>query len=90
MGCRTQIVEPKVPITKAVLIATRVEGKAQIEFETKEGEIYTVMFADRRSPSPRWRPLPGAENLVGTGGTMKLTDVGPNRRYRLRLHSINP
>jgi hypothetical protein len=72
-----------------VIRATIVGADVRISFPTAPGRRYRVERADDLTRSIEWRPVAGAENLLGTGVTLDVLDAGgagfAQRFYRVTL-----
>jgi len=58
-----------------------------VRFATAPQRSYRLERIGTLSGSSAWEPVPGAENVMGTGGTVTVTDFGtdsPVRFYRVR------
>lgn len=86
-GCRT-VREIEEPLAETTLIVTRAGDATTLRWNSRRGVTYLVLYADRREAKARWRPLPGAERVRGTGETITLTDRIPAsqvRYYRVQM-----
>jgi len=69
-----QLIGVPCPSVTAVL---RVNGRPQITFTTVANESYRVEYTDVL-PTSTWTPVPGAEQIAGTGNTVQVTDPSQN------------
>ncbi|MGZ4985154.1 MAG: hypothetical protein ACXWIU_12850, partial [Limisphaerales bacterium] len=60
-----------------VTAVSRVNGHPQITFTTVANESYRLEYTDVL-PASSWTPVPGAEQIAGTGNTVQVTDSDPN------------
>lgn len=85
-GCVSEQVRGPRPVEQITLTVVRSADRVQLSWPTKRGQKYTVLYAEARRPDVPWKPLPSAQNLIGTGGTLTVEDrvpEGRNRYYRL-------
>ena len=80
-----RLVEPDFKITATLIVGTNVV----IRFSTLAGQTNVVEYTDRLAGEATiWLPVPGAVNLIGTGGTVTATHWGgagmTTRFYRIR------
>lgn len=93
VGCaRWRVAARPPPATRAAgpkLEVVRSEGAVVLRWDSEPGSRYTVLYAEDLL-APAWTPLPGAENLAGTGAQMEIRDETPEsarRYYRLQAGS---
>jgi hypothetical protein len=62
----------------------------RLSFTTEEGRTYGVERTESLAPPIAWEPVPGAENVTGTGAVVPVLDAGAagraQRFYRIRLN----
>lgn len=79
----------KKPVGGSVpLVITKSGDMANMQWESKRGYYYTVMYASSRSSRSVWKPLPRCIRIPGTGAHISVTDhfrVGETRHYRLHI-----
>ena len=91
VGCTTTPSEPlraDDPDRHAPLIVARTGDTAQLSWQSRLGNLYTVIYLDGQRVGGEWRPLPGAERIRGNGGEIRLEDDMPRgvaRHYRLMV-----
>ncbi len=84
-GCVTVEVDP-LEDRGSPMIVTRSGDVAQLTWDSRIGNTYTVLYADGQYTSALWQPLPKATDIPGTGATIVLEDhiaTGQTRYYRL-------
>lgn len=89
-GCVT-VVEEVEPLARAQLVVSRAGDQATLQFASEKGVVYQVVHAPTRNPPEGWKPLPGAERIVGTGELVQFKDQIPyrtQRYYRLKIIQI--
>lgn len=72
----------------APLIVARTGDTALLSWQSRVGELYTVLYADGQRVGVDWRPLESAQRIHGTGGEIRLEDrmrPGLIRYYRLMV-----
>ncbi len=72
----------------APLIVGRSGDVATLSWQTRVGELYTVLYADGRRVGVDWKPLSGAYRILGNGQEMRMQDhrmSGVVRYYRLLI-----
>lgn len=88
-GCVTEEIAPEdVAVAASRLVVARSGSVVHLSWQSQSDLTYTLLFSDRRDARARWRPLPEASNLRGTGGPMNFTDQVPAnqaRYYRLQM-----
>ena len=92
-GCVSEQVGGVNPIEQTTLTVVRTADRAQISWLSKKGQHYTVIYSDDRRHDVPWKPLPDAQNLIGTGETLTVEDQVPegrNRYYRLHRGDFPP
>jgi hypothetical protein len=77
------------PKASCTITEVRIDGisvDTTVRFNTVLGRSYVV---ERSNNSVDWEPVPGADNVAGTGGIQSIVDPGsgcnPMRSYRARL-----
>ena len=73
---------------RSTLVVGRSQDSATLQWESKRGVVYSVLFAKSRSSGAVWQPLPGYEKVPGTGETITIVDkipYGVTRHYRLHV-----
>lgn len=86
-GCVSQTGHRPEPI-ETTLIVARAGNKATLNWKTKPGILYTVLYADRKDATAVWKRLAGATNIAGTGGMIEFVDhvsYDEPRHYRLEI-----
>ena len=72
-----------------VVHASIVGADVRISFPSSPGRRYRVERAEDLTPPAEWQPVAGAENVLGTGLTLDVLDVGgagfAQRFYRVTL-----
>lgn len=88
-GCKTvRVIEEEPPLAETVLMVARTSEGMHLQWASRTGFVYTVLYADRRDGKARWQPLPGAVRLMGTGQPITLRDriaASQPRYYRLQV-----
>ncbi len=88
VSCTTpthELIEEPPPAT---LIVARTGDQSVLSWQSRVGEIYTVLYADGSRVGVDWKPLQGAHRIHGTGQEVRLTDRMPSgtiRYYRLMV-----
>lgn len=89
VGCQSMRVrEIEEPAHDTVLMVARGVDEAVLSWHAEKGVRYMVLYADSRSSSSRWQPLPGAKLIVGAGAPVTIRDAVPASRprfYRLEI-----
>lgn len=70
------------------LFVTRAGNTASIGWLSKPDLVYTLLYSSGMNASTPWQVVPGAENIVGNGEQITLTDdIGSSeqRYYRLQI-----
>ena len=70
------------------LFVTRAGDTASIGWLSKPGFVYTLLYSTGMNSRQPWQVVPGAENVVGNGEQITLTDqIGSaeQRYYRLQI-----
>jgi hypothetical protein len=89
MGCATVREEQK-PISDVVLMVSRGANETILTWNSRRGERYMILYAESRDSVARWRPLPGAEAIVGTGAPITIRDAVPADRPRFYRIDVSP
>jgi hypothetical protein len=89
VGCAAVRVEEK-PVADVVLMVSRGADETVLTWNSRRGERYMILYADSRAAGARWRPLPGAESIYGTGATITLRDAVPGTRPRFYRIDVTP
>lgn len=55
------------PTPDTAVFITRVGDELTISWMAKTGAVYTLISKDRSRPDAAWTPVPGYENMPGTG-----------------------
>lgn len=87
-ACASPNPEPVHQDRHAPLIVARSGDSALLSWETRVGELYTVLYADGRRVGVDWKPLEGASRIPGNGNEIRITDrmpLGITRYYRLMI-----
>lgn len=61
------------PTAESAVFVTRVGEEVTISWLSQTGSIYTLISKDRSQPDSKWTPVPGYENLPGTGRQESVT-----------------
>lgn len=80
-GCASANAESKaataanslLPSSETAVFVTRVSGETTISWMSKSDQVYSVISKDRTRKDAVWTPVPGYENLPGTGEQMTVT-----------------
>ena len=71
------------------LIVAKTENGAKLQWNSKIGDVYTILYSESTGPTAKWQSLPNYATLQGTGGTMLATDDTPDAQHRdYRLYVI--
>lgn len=84
-GCVSVPVESEID-RGTPLIVTRTGNLAHLNWQSRVGELYTVLYADGQHAGANWRPLRQATDIPGNGQEIVLEDyvpTGQTRYYRL-------
>lgn len=86
-GCVSrEIIEVK-PVSEVVLTVARSGSSVTLQWQSRVGSTYAVLYSGRMGGGGQWQVLPGAENIQGTGALIQLTDEVPEAQQRYyRLH----
>ncbi len=76
---RTEV--PREVLSKTALMVSRDATGTTLQWQSREGERYTIMYRDGKSGA-RWQPLPQATEVEGTGGMLVVRDTSPGAFYR--------
>ncbi len=80
-GCvRTE--EAREPLSKTALMISRDASGTTLQWKSRKGERYTILYRDGKSPNARWQPLPQATEVEGNGGMLVVRDNTPGAFYR--------
>ena len=91
-GCVSEEVGGR-PVEEITFTVVRSADRVKMNWPSKPGERYTVLFSKDRRPNTPWKPLPSAMNLLGTGETLTVEDrvpEGQSRYYRLHRGAYPP
>ena len=72
----------------APLMVSRAGGTAVLSWESKLGELYTVLYTDGSRQGTEWQPMEGVTRIPGTGREIRVQDripSGRTRHYRLMV-----
>ena len=86
-GCTSTRVGPQSEI-RSTLVVAKAGDSVKLNWESKPGLLYTVVYSASLGANARWEPLPGYENMPGTGELMSAEDNSPGsetRYYRLHI-----
>jgi len=88
-GCVTQS-EVQNTHRPALITTQNSEGDVTISFKSEPGYTYSILYLDYNHQD-KWRTLPNAQNIRGTGETIYIKDKVdpslPHRRYWIKVHS---
>jgi hypothetical protein len=87
-------VEEKRPIEgQTTLLVGRAGDSVELSWKTEPGKAYMLLCSEDLGAKGQWRPVPGAEMLVGTGEKITFKDTVPaseKRYYRLQIMRSAP
>ena len=87
VGCVTSV-ERREPAVETVLLVSKSENTATLQWESDAGAMYTVLQSSSRSAKTPWVPLPGYTRIRGTGQAITINDQFPRGQTRFyRLHT---
>ncbi|MCP5488352.1 MAG: hypothetical protein H7A43_06855 [Verrucomicrobia bacterium] len=90
-GCVTETLNSREnALAETRLVVTRAGEEVNLSWRSEPGLVYTVYHTAGENLSGRWEPLPGAEQVRGTGDMIYLKDTVPasrQRYYRLQITS---
>ncbi len=89
-GCVTSV-ERREPAAETVLMVSKSEDAATLQWASDAGTMYTVLYSRSRSAKTPWEPLPGYTRIRGTGQTITIKDQfprGQSRFYRVHTEPI--
>jgi len=85
-GC-VRVEDRREPFSKTRMVITRDTKGVKLQWNSDQGQRYAILYKDPGTPGARWRPLPGYDQVIGTGGVMTVKDPSPstpNRDYRIQ------
>ena len=88
VSCTTPSPEMTDESPRATLIVARTGDHSVLSWQSRVGEMYTVLYADGSRVGVEWKPLQGAQRIHGNGQEIRLTDRMPPgviRYYRLMV-----
>jgi len=74
--------ERKEPRSKTALMISRASTGTTLQWKSREGERYTILYRDGKSPNARWQALPAATEVIGTGEMLVIQDTSPGAFHR--------
>lgn len=92
-GCVHRQISPGPEAVETTLTVVRSGEDVQLNWMSRAGVIYTVVYSDGRRPGVPWSVLPQADQLMGTGQALTVRDQAPpgvHRYYRLQLGARPP
>ncbi|MBN2505505.1 MAG: hypothetical protein JXQ71_02305, partial [Verrucomicrobia bacterium] len=87
-GSDTETFDVMVVLPPETVIRKGTGGQVSLVFGTAPGQHYRVEYTDSLASPIAWSPLPGAESLSGSGGSLEVTDTpdpAHPRFYRIVL-----
>jgi hypothetical protein len=93
-GCVHQEVAGKPePASRTMLTVTRSGDSVRLGWKSEVEKVYDILYTEKLGGQTKWKILPGANNLRGTGKIMTFTDAvenGMTRYYRLNISISSP
>lgn len=86
-GGDQRVIQAPPPMIGAPLMVAYSPTGNVLEWQSKAGQTYTILYRDAFPPSSEWRPLPRYRDISGTGAKVRVVDHPPTqqqRKYKLR------
>jgi hypothetical protein len=74
-GCASP--EPATTQRRHKFIRTQSENQVTLQWESKPGRTYSVLYATDLNRAGAWRAVPGYENYMARDGTARITFTAP-------------